>query len=130
MTLVYLLTGCAAGGSVRAGDVSPAIDDQDRYQGGVPDTRTRNSGAVALEAQALEQQSAGDHERAAATLERALRLDPDDPALWISLGEIRLSQGRAGMAESLGLRAEALAGSDRAQGDAARALITRARRER
>ncbi len=53
---------------------------------------------------------AGRIERAAVTLERAVELDPEDPAPWLELAILRLDQGRYETAESLARRALALVG--------------------
>ncbi len=47
----------------------------------------------------------GDHGQAAATLERALRIDPRQPLLWLELAEIRLAEGELAQAESLAQKA-------------------------
>ena len=46
------------------------------------------------------ERSAGEYERSAATLERAIRIAPEDAALWLDLGEVRLAQGRPDLATS------------------------------
>jgi tetratricopeptide (TPR) repeat protein len=144
--MTLLLPGCASSGrTVRAGDAaasapaSPsAIDSREvamarpveaaSEPGGPSMQRARNRGAVALESQAMSEFSAGDRERAAATLERAIRLDPNDSALWVALGDVRLAQGRPELAESLGMKAEALASGDPERLSAARRLLVKARR--
>ena len=81
-----------------------------------------------MESQATGEYASGDYARAAATLERAIRLDPYDSALWVALGDVRLAQGRPELAESLGMKAEALASGDPERIKAARRLLTKARR--
>lgn len=49
---------------------------------------------------------------AAATLERALRIEPHNPHLWQELARVRLKQGEYGQAESVAARSNAWAGSD------------------
>ena len=51
-------------------------------------------------------------EQAAALLERALRIKPRNARLWHRLANIRLQQGRYGMAESLAQKSNALAKDD------------------
>jgi len=46
------------------------------------------------------------------TLDRALRIEPSNPLLWIELGRIRLVEGDAHQAEVCGRKALALASSD------------------
>jgi Flp pilus assembly protein TadD len=49
---------------------------------------------------------------AAATLERALRIEPRNPRLWQELARVRLQQGDFPQAESLAQRSNSWAGSD------------------
>ncbi len=67
---------------------------------------------AALVAQAHKQATGGNYAPAAATLERALRIEPENPLLWIELGQIRLGEGNAAQADSLGHKALALATGD------------------
>lgn len=71
------------------------------------------SGTVlALLNQARVQQQAGNNERAAAVLERALRLDPKNANLWHELAKIRLQQGLMSQAKSLAIKSNTLAEGD------------------
>jgi Flp pilus assembly protein TadD len=54
----------------------------------------------------------GDFGLAAATIERAMRIEPDNPLLWIELGRVRYTAGDARQAESMGRKALALATGD------------------
>jgi tetratricopeptide (TPR) repeat protein len=67
---------------------------------------------AALVAQAHKQATGGAYEPAAATIERALRIEPENPLLWIELGQIRLSEGNAAQADGMGHKALALATGD------------------
>ena len=67
---------------------------------------------AALVAQAHKQATGGNYEPAAATIERALRIEPENPLLWIELGQIRLSEGNAAQADGMGHKALALATGD------------------
>jgi len=49
---------------------------------------------------------------AAATLERALRIEPRNPRLWHELARVRLRQGDYAQAESTAARSNTLAGAD------------------
>lgn len=49
---------------------------------------------------------------AAATLERALRIEPRNPRLWHELARVRLRQGDYAQAESTAARSNAWAGAD------------------
>ena len=54
----------------------------------------------------------GDLLGASSTLDRALRIEPSNPLLWIEMGRIRLVEGDAHQAETCGRKAFALAGGD------------------
>ncbi len=66
----------------------------------------------ALVKQARGQSGKGDFAGATATVERALRIEPDNPLLWIELGQVHLNEGNAPQAESMGRKAVALATGD------------------
>lgn len=71
------------------------------------------SGTVlALLSQAKTEERAGNSERAAAVLERALRIEPRNAQLWYRLALLRLQQGKLNMARSLATKSTALAPSD------------------
>ena len=68
--------------------------------------------ASALVAQAHAQAGGGEYAAAVATLERALRIEPDNPLLWVELGRVQLSEGNADQAGSMARKALALATGD------------------
>ena len=47
-----------------------------------------------------------------ATLERALRIEPENPLTWIELGRVQLASGNAAQADSMGHKALGLASGD------------------
>lgn len=79
--------------------------------------------ASALVAQSHAQAGSGEYAAAGATLERALRIEPDNPLLWVELGRVQLSQGNAGQAGGMGRKALALATGDPAAQASAWRLI-------
>src|SRR5256886_10363639 len=79
--------------------------------------------ASALVTQARTQAGGGEYGQAAATLERALRIEPGNPLLWIELGRVRLSENNAAQAEAMGRKALALATGDAGAQAAAWQLI-------
>lgn len=100
---------------------------------------------IALLDRADQQYQARDLDAAAASLERALRIEPRNPGLWHRLAAVRLEQGQYGQAAQMAGKSNSLAGGDtrlqarnwrliaaarRAQGDAqgARAAEDRAGR--
>lgn len=90
--------------------------------------RTLGPAAGALVAQAKQQSAAGNHALAASTIERALRVSPNHPLLWIELGRIRLAQKNPAQAETMGRKALAAAADDRSAQAAAWKLIAEANR--
>ncbi len=66
--------------------------------------------ALLRRAQALQAQ--GKYARAAALVERALRIEPENPVVWQRMAGIRLQQARYRQAESLAMRALSLAGPE------------------
>ena len=83
------------------------------------------SASTALLQQARTSLAAGDTRQAAAAIERALRIEPNNPYLWIELGTVRLTEGDRQQARALGLKARRLAGNDVTAQEAAQALIDR-----
>lgn len=88
----------------------------------VPKERPRTPPATlspasrALVAQAQAQRKKGDFPAATVSLERALRIEPNNPLLWIEMGRLRMDQQNYPQAESMGRKALAMAvGDDRTQ---------------
>lgn len=140
--LVLFLAGCVAGPAPRPagpGVPGPAPDagtsaDSARADGsgdrtartGAPSGPSGTSGAtLALLARSREQRFAGDLAAAAATVERALGIAPDDPLLWVELAEIRMDQGNPGLAEEMARKALTLTADNSPLATRARLLITR-----
>jgi uncharacterized protein HemY len=71
-----------------------------------------SAASSALVSQAQTQARGGDSVAATGTLERALRIEPDNPLLWIELGRLRLREHNAVQAHSMGRKALALATGD------------------
>lgn len=69
---------------------------------------------MALTKRAEEDMRAGDLSGAAATLERALRIEPNNAGLWSRLAEVRLRQGDKAQAEQLALKSSGLAAGNAA----------------
>jgi Flp pilus assembly protein TadD len=81
-------------------------------------------------AQAQKQASGGDYGQADATLERAVRIEPDNPLVWVELGRVRLGESNAVQADALGHKALTLATGDPSAQAAAWHLIADAARAR
>jgi predicted Zn-dependent protease len=74
--------------------------------------------------------AAGRLANAAASLERALRIEPRNPRLWQELARVRLKQGQYAQAESVAARSSSWAGSDNALRAENWRLIAQAREAR
>ncbi len=86
--------------------------------------------ASALVSQAHQQAAGGDTAQAAATLERALRIEPENPLVWIELGRVRLAENNPAQADAMGRKALTLAGGDAAAQSSAWHLIAESLRAR
>jgi tetratricopeptide (TPR) repeat protein len=91
------------------GTPTPAVPEPPRPP---PKQFKLSPATAALVAQAHKQETGGNYAPAAATLERALRIEPENPLLWTELGQIRLSEDNAAQADSMGHKALALATGD------------------
>ena len=84
-----------------------------------------------LVTQARAQVAHGDLPAASSTLDRALRIEPSNPLLWVELGRLRLAENDAHQAEGCGRKALALASGDHAaQAQAGRLLADALRAQR
>ena len=91
---------------------------------------SENRAVLALLDQARAESASERAAGAAATLERALRIEPRNPRLWLELARHHLAQGDSAQAEQLAQRANAFAGSDRQLRAANWQVIASARRAR
>jgi tetratricopeptide (TPR) repeat protein len=90
-----------------------------------PSTRSYslNAASRALVNQAEAQRKTRNFVQAAATVERALRIEPNNPLLWLEYGELRMDEGNYAQAENMGRKAVASASGDpRAQAAAWRLI--------
>ena len=101
--------------------------DQEPVAIPVPPVSTSRGAVVALLDQAADYRRSGDLDNEAATVERALRIDPKNAGLWSRLAAVRLDQGRPGQAEQLALKSNALARGNEALQARNWRLVARAR---
>jgi tetratricopeptide (TPR) repeat protein len=98
------------------GQTAPRAEPARPQRGGdVPAARPQSdaSGASgALLEQSRAQRAAGSLPAARASLERALRLDPNNAVLWLELGELELQTGNAAQAATMARKVLTLAGRD------------------
>lgn len=92
-------------------DTAPRLPEPAQAPAPPPVTATAPASTLLL-ASAREQLQAGDTSRAAATLERALRIAPNDPYLWHELAQVRLTAGEWQQAIQLANKSRILAGDD------------------
>jgi hypothetical protein len=67
--------------------------------------RTQPSVTLALQDEAQRAATAGDLSKATQILERALRIEPDRPELWIELARVHLKEGNPAQAEQFARKA-------------------------
>ncbi len=120
--LTLLAAGCASTGpmttegppvSERSSVGAAGAAGETAPEARTPSTLSGSPAVVALLTRADRQARGGDTASAAATLERALRIEPRNPALWHQLAAVRMAQGNYALAESLARKSNVLAGSDR-----------------
>lgn len=89
---------------------------------------TISAASQALLNQSRSAQAAGNYDLAAASIERALRIDPRQPLLWLELGNVRLKEGDYAQAEAVGRKALSLSAGDATLAARAEDLIAAAKR--
>lgn len=77
-----------------------------------PESAAPPPAVVALLDEAARYDAQGQRDQAAASLERALRIEPRDATLWHRLAQIRFAQGQLQQAQTLAAKSNALAGND------------------
>ena len=116
------------GGAVPDEAVRPVAPGGIQPQPAQPAVTTSSPAVVALLGQAENQANNGDLGAAAASLERAIRIEPRNPLLWYHLATVRLAQQEAAQAEQLAVKSNSLAAGNRVQQSRNWRLIARARR--
>jgi tetratricopeptide (TPR) repeat protein len=84
----------------------------------------------ALVGQAQSQMASKNYAVAAASIERALRIEPDNALLWIELGKVRQSEGNYVQAENMGRKAVQMSANAPRANSAAWSLIAESLRAR
>jgi hypothetical protein len=82
----------------------------------------RNASSALL-AQSRRERAAGSYAQATSSIERALRLDPNNAELWVERGELALQTGNTAQAATMARKALTLTGSDRALESRAQQLL-------
>jgi tetratricopeptide (TPR) repeat protein len=91
---------------------SPSIPEPERDVAPSRPQSDATGASGALLQQSRAQRAAGSLPAARATLERALRLDPNNPEVWIELGELELQTGNFTQATTMARKALTLTGRD------------------
>jgi tetratricopeptide (TPR) repeat protein len=91
---------------------------------------TLNPASRALIVQSQSQAAARNYSAAAGSLERALRIEPENPLLWIELGKVRQAEGNFVQAENMGRKAISMAPAAPKARSAAWLLISESYRSR
>jgi tetratricopeptide (TPR) repeat protein len=105
-------TAAVPEGATLAPAPPPAAPPATAFAGAPTIHHELGAAARALIGQAGQQESKGDLEAAAATLERAVRIEPRNPLVWVEYAHLKLLAQNAREAESLARRALSLAGED------------------
>jgi tetratricopeptide (TPR) repeat protein len=91
---------------------------------------TLSPASRALVSQAEAQRKKGDLPGASVTLDRALRIEPHNPLLWIEMGRLRMDQRNFSQAEAMGRKALSMSVGDDTTQSAAWELIAQSLRAR
>lgn len=113
---LLLLAGCA--GVTTKPSTAPAPSEAQPQQpaevaiiGPVPKSAmSGNKAVIALLDRAQTDNESGQREAAGASLERALRIEPRNPWLWLELAQVRLAQGQYAQAITLAGKSNSFAG--------------------
>jgi len=95
-----------------------------------PVARSENTAVAGLMETARVDAAAGKLSSAAASIERALRIEPRNPRLWQELARIRFQQGQFVQVDSVAARSNSFAGADNALRAENWRLIAQAREAR
>ncbi len=129
--LALVLAACAAPQPAPVESAPPPTVAAPPVEQPAPSSSVKESVAIAgLMDSARTDAAGGRLAEAAATLERALRIEPRNPRLWQELARVRLQQGDFAQAESTAQRSNSWAGSDSALRAENARIIEQARAQR
>ena len=112
---LLLLAGCAGLATPPSGTTTPEAQAQQAGEGAIIEPVPKagmsgNRAVIALLDRAQLDNNAGEREAAGASLERALRIEPRNPWLWLELAQVRLAQGQYAQAITLARKSHSFAG--------------------
>lgn len=109
--LLGMTSGCA---SYTPGTLGSDSDTNEASDVGYSASQVSDNSAVqTLYDQAMNYAYAGDYDQAEASVERGLRIEPNNAYLWFELARLSASYGNLNKARELASRAQSLAGGDR-----------------
>ena len=126
LLLLALIAGCATAPGPETAPAPETVPPA-APPAAPPEARRENIAIAGLMESARADTAAGRLSNAAASLERALRIEPRNPRLWHELAQVRFKQGQYAQAESLAARSNSWAGSDGALRADNQRLIEQAR---
>jgi predicted Zn-dependent protease len=107
----------------RPGEAPNTVEEPQPSPAPVVREPTLGAASRALVGQAQTQLATKNYAVAASSLERALRIEPDNPLLWIELGKVRLAEGNYVQAENMARKAVSMSvNAPRAQSSAWRLI--------
>ena len=127
LLLALVVGGCTTAPSEPGAPESVPPADETFPDATAKPAPSENVAVAGLMKNARRDTEAGRLASAAATLERALRIEPRNPRLWHELARVRLKQGEYAQAESVAARSNTWAGSDAALRAANQRIIEEAR---
>ena len=104
LAVIAIMGGCAT--------VQPPAPVSEPVPAPAPTALTGSAAVASLVTTARADAAAGRLVQAAASLERALRIEPRNPHLWQELARVRLRQGDYAQVESVAARSNSWAGGD------------------
>jgi len=104
IAVAAILGGCAT--------VQPPAPVSEPVPAPAPAAQTGTAAVASLVTSARADAAAGRLVQAAASLERALRIEPRNPHLWQELARVRMKQGDYAQVESVAARSNSWAGGD------------------
>lgn len=115
LVLALTLAGCAG---MRTGEPEPESPSEETERApmsgeGTVRHEVDNRAVAMLWDDAEQARRDGDLDSAVSSLERAVKLAPEDPVLWSRLSELRFRQDRFAEAENLAAKSNSLAGDSR-----------------
>lgn len=128
-TAIVLTIGLAASGCEvlaplpEPGTTQPGDDGGAAEAPAEPSDAPGETATTSLIAVGRSARQSGDYEGATAYFEQALRIAPNDPRLWVELGETKLAAGDTTQAEAMGRKALTLIAGDGALRERAQALV-------